>query len=296
LERLAPFGAGNPPVVLVTEKLTLQAQRTIGRTGDHLKLTVCDKHGTTRDVVWWQAEPEKLPSGRFDLAYGVRANTYQGQREVQLVLIDLRPVDEEPQTYDQRAGVEILDFRADAEADQRRLVEGLTEAVIWNEGAAQPGIEMLRRDALERGDTLVIWTAPPGRDVLQAALDAVNPGTVYLVGVDPGMDSVNGFLQRLAGLVKHTLNQREGRAALQKLAGATAQRESTVRAGLDWMAARGHVRLVDEVDGVLHLAAGDGRAVDDPAQTTTTLATRLKETAAYRAHFRRADPASLLRR
>ncbi len=48
LERLAPFGPGNPPLVFASRGLRLLSQTPIGRDAEHLLLTVEDEHGQTR--------------------------------------------------------------------------------------------------------------------------------------------------------------------------------------------------------------------------------------------------------
>ena len=97
----------------------------------------------------------------------------------------------------------------------------------------------------------------------------------------------------MAGLVKRALNSGEGRVRLSTLAAATAQRESTARAGLDWLAARGHVVVLQEQEDEFRLAAGSGAAGDDLPRIAAQLKAALEETAAYRAYFGRADPGAL---
>ncbi|MCK4471434.1 MAG: single-stranded-DNA-specific exonuclease RecJ, partial [Anaerolineae bacterium] len=90
LERLAPFGPGNPPLTLVSRELSLTSHSTVGRTGEHLQLIVEDDEGTDQRVIWWQGAGWPLPQGRFDLAYVVRASDYRGQRDVQVEWVDAR--------------------------------------------------------------------------------------------------------------------------------------------------------------------------------------------------------------
>ena len=92
LERLAPFGPGNPRLVLAARGLTLTGYASVGRGEEHLLLTVEDEDERAQRVVWWQGAGNPLPEGRFDLAYSVRASTYRGQRDVQVEWIDARPV------------------------------------------------------------------------------------------------------------------------------------------------------------------------------------------------------------
>jgi single-stranded-DNA-specific exonuclease len=141
---------------------------------------------------------------------------------------------------------------------------------------------------LLRGEALAIWTTPAGPAELAAALAAVAPGTVYLFGLDPGMDEPAAFLRRLAGLVKHALAARGGRIGVAALTVATAQREAAVRLGLAWLAERGDVRIVEQDGDEMLLAAGTPAGAAG-AQVLARLRALLAETAAYRAYFAIAD-------
>ncbi|MDH4208569.1 MAG: single-stranded-DNA-specific exonuclease RecJ, partial [Anaerolineae bacterium] len=94
LERLAPFGPGNPAPTLATRGLELVGRSTVGRKGEHLQLVVRDEEGLEARVIWWQGTNWSLPEGRFDLAYTVRASDFRGQREIQIEWIDVRVVEQ----------------------------------------------------------------------------------------------------------------------------------------------------------------------------------------------------------
>ena len=134
---------------------------------------------------------------------------------------------------------------------------------------------------------MAIWTAPPGPAEL-GALAQVKPQRTYLFALDPGADRPNAFLRRLAGLVKHSLNVRDGRASVSALAVATGQREGTVRLGLAWLAARGSIRIVNEAGDVVQLMLGDGHPEAELKMLAASLEAALEETAAYRTYFREA--------
>ena len=57
-------------------------------------LTVADGEGNAKEVIWWDGASWPVPTGRFDLAYVVRASTYRGQTGVQVVWREARPVAE----------------------------------------------------------------------------------------------------------------------------------------------------------------------------------------------------------
>ncbi len=115
-----------------------------------------------------------------------------------------------------------------------------------------------------------------------------------MFGVDPGEDRAEKFLTRLSGLVRHALKHNQGQVELQALAAATAQREATVRAGLDWLEARGYIQVLQQPNGSLALAGSDGVSADTLQQMGAQMKMLLEETAAYRAHFARAEARSLV--
>ena len=297
LGRLAPFGPGNPPLTLTAERLRARRGKKVGRNDEHQLVIVTDEAGVERQVIWWDGGSEPLPEGRFDLAYVARNSTYRGARELQVEWVDARPCAEAEVEVKAKvkAEVEVEDYR-DAPQPREMLAELVErgEVAVWREGEGAGDIPGHDRWNLPRAATLVIWTAPPGPAELRAALAQVGPARVYLFARDPGADTPEAFIRRLTGLVKHALNARAGRAPIAQLAAATAQRAATVRLGLAWLAARGHIRVVEETNGEVQLAAGDGLAAPETEikALDARLAAALAETAAYRAYFREADAAN----
>ena len=294
VERLAPFGPGNPSLTLATRGVSLKSYTTIGRTGEHLKLILEDEEGRTQQALWWRAEESALPQGPFDLAYAVRASDYQGQRDVQVEWIAARPIEEStPAPQGEASAIAVVDHRG--ESDRQGALQRLQtekDLLVWSEGEA--GVEGRDRYALEPSQTLVIWTAPPGAPELRAALSHVSPETVHLFGVNPRFDHPKGFLTRLAQLAERAVNTQGGRVELSSLASETAQREETVRVGLAWLEGRGHIVVLEERDREIRLAPGEQTASPTLSDVETRLRSLLKETAAYRAFFARADAEMLI--
>ncbi len=299
LERLAPFGAGNPPLTLAARGLRLVSQAYAGRSQEHLLLTVEDGQGETRRLVWWQAGEEAraaLPQGLFDLAYRLRTSTYRGQRELQLEWADARPL-QEAIALPEAPRLEVLDYRNEGHPLvhlQRLAGEG--DVQVWAEADAVAALQragelpcpLRSRYDLEPAGTLVIWTAPPGRAELRAALERAQARRVALFAIDPGLDAPQAFLSRLAGLVKHVIQSKGGRAGVAQLSAAMAHAEGTLRLGLAWLAALGHVQ-VDFQDGEVRLAAGGAPDPQAAERLEVQVKARLEESAAFRAYLRRMD-------
>jgi single-stranded-DNA-specific exonuclease len=287
LERLAPFGAGNPPLVFATRNLKLTGYAAVGRAGEHLQLTIEDELGHIDHSIWWQGAEFPLPELRFDLAYSVRPSTYRGQREVQIEWIDYRLVEPESISLNKvKTAIELIDMRS--EPDPLRRLKQLQEAeklIIWGESNAKSELDCLDRFSLHPAANLAIWTIPPGPAEIQAALEKVQPTRVYLFAIDPGMDIPAAFLKRLAGLAKHILKTMEGIASLTALASATAQRISTVKAGLEWLDQSGYIKVISSIGDIVRLSAGTGQNNSAGTGDTSKINSMLAESAAFRRYY-----------
>jgi single-stranded-DNA-specific exonuclease len=294
LERLAPFGAGNPAVHLACRHLTLAGQRTFGRNGEHRQVTVQDESGATRQLTWWRGAEHELPEGPFDVACALKSTDYIGRPGLEIEWIDARQVPPVGITVPAERKVQVLDWRHVADADRRvATLVAQGDVQVWIEGGAVEGVSGQGRHALRPALTLVVWTAPPGPRELDAALAAVSPRVVALYGETRVEDSIEPFLRRLAGLLKHDLRQRQGQVYLPALAAACGQRLATIRKGIEWLAVRGQI-LIRTWDGdSLLIAPGAGEKQSAP-ELETELRVLLSETAAYRAYFGRAEAGPLV--
>ncbi|MBN1921945.1 MAG: single-stranded-DNA-specific exonuclease RecJ [Anaerolineae bacterium] len=296
LERLAPFGAGNPPLTLATRNVRAQSVNQIGRNGDHLAITIEDGSGTPQRVIWWRAQQEDVPAETFDLAYTVRANTFRGERRLQIEWLDARlvqaplPAALQPTEIPHRV---IEDYRREPHP-QVLLTPWLTRegTQIWAEGNTYDGAKT--RSQLESGSVLILWSIPPGPEELATALAIVSPHEVAVFSNDPDLDTQNKFIKRLAGLINYALNHKEGKISVAALAAAMAHRKKTVRLGLAWMAAYGALTIVHDAGNIITVTHNGTQDPSALAQLTVELQAMLEETAAYRRHFARTGVEILL--
>jgi single-stranded-DNA-specific exonuclease len=287
LERLAPFGPGNPPPILVSRDLTLKQVSEIGREGEHLQLVVEDNEGNTQRVLWWQGAGWPLPQGKFDLAYTVRSSDYRGERQVQVEWVDFREVEETAvEAAKKETSFEVVDYRQEGEKEAVLARVRATESLlVWAEGEARVQVGGVDRCSLTSSPALAVWTTPPAQEVWEFVLEQVQPRRVYLFCVHPGLDELEPFLKRLAGLLKYALKSRQGRVKWCALAAAMAHRRVTVRKGLDWLVARGWFTVEVRGEEELQIAPAVGEPAKDLPQFTRQLEAMLREAAAFRAFF-----------
>ena len=203
---------------------------------------------------------------------------------------EFRVVQEAPIDLRKRQ-IEVVDCRMESASSLTELREQAPGLQIWAEGMDKD--KGKTRFQLQPADELVIYSTPPSSQDLRTVLETVKPVKVHLFAVSPQQEKTEAFLSRLAGLAKYVINQREGSVTLQELAGVTGQREKAVEIGLEWLAAGGHI-AIQRQEGSLLLSRGNGDT-NQYLQKELFLAVRgmLEETAAYRAHFKRASLDSL---
>ncbi len=295
LARLAPFGAGNPALILVTRSLRVATHRTIGRTGEHRRLEVQDERGHAQQAVWWQSSDLAVPEGLFDLAYVLRTHEFRGENSLQLEWIDARSL-EAPVVEAQPipAIAAVADYRLQAQPLPTLRALWEDGMMLWAEVETPPGFSSRNRVDLESSHALIVWTAPPGPQVWEDALSRVHPTELYLFAAEPDVEELAAFLRRLAGLVKHALSAHGGRLQWEQLAAAMGHRVEAVQVGLRWLVARGQVSTVTSAADGIVVAIGGPRSERLELAARGELQDLLNETAAYRAYFRAAPLESLV--
>ncbi len=276
LEVLAPFGPGNPLPVLAARAVKIDSVTPVGRAQEHLRLTVCDARGNRQSLIWWNGNNGEWPQGEIDIAFTARAQDFRGQRTLQLEWLAFRAG---PQPLPQVEPIppQVLDWRAQG-------LRGLpTSLPILAEGPeVPPAASLFNRYTLPSASEIGIYTIPPGPREWRELWQRVRPERVYWLADPPAPLRPEAFLERLAGMVKYALRHKGGRATLQELTAATAERELTLQLGLEWLEAGGHIHVEFEEEA-LHFSPGDGQA-NPYAQNELFRAIRalLQESAAYR--------------
>jgi len=294
ISRLAPFGAGNPVPVFVSENVHVVEQRTLGQDGRHLKLSFSDEAGNVHDVLWWNSAGEIVPQDAIDVAYTLQLHTFRGEPQIQLEWVDARVHDLKPAELSPSKTFELVDLRLSTapQIEVARYREAGAE--VWAEGEHRTDGIGKGRHELKNAETLVIWTSPPGPDALADVLQRLVPKRVVLVGQPPQAQSMEAFLTRLAGAIKRVLSSRDGRIALEHLAAVCATTEGLVELGLRWQEAKGFISFTIGGGGQVILQAGVGQPREEIETLEAALRTHLREMRAYRNYVRRAPADRLI--
>ncbi len=291
IQRLAPFGAGNPPVRLGCAGLRLVDQMIFGKSRNHKKLVVEDESGYRQQLIWWGGAAEASPQGRFDLAFTLSPDDFAGGDALQLELVAIREWEPAPVI----AAPDFIDWRQAENIESK--IQNLKSKILWAEGDIYSSFVTRhaprRRHQLHPAGTLVIWTAPPDQDIFQQAITAVRPKEVIVVGLPSPLDGFGAFVKQLLGLVKYALAHKEGELIWEELAAALGHRVSTTRLGLNWLVAQGKLTFYAEEEELVVVRPAQQPPAAEAATVETVLKSALAETAAYRQFFRQANLTSL---
>ena len=88
LDRMRPFGFGNPTPVFAARGLRVVGQPRIVGNG-HLKMTLADG-GVQREAIGFNLGERDIPEGPIDAAFYLQKNVYMGRQTLQLSLQDFR--------------------------------------------------------------------------------------------------------------------------------------------------------------------------------------------------------------
>lgn len=253
VERLAPFGVGNPAPVFRASGVRFAGARGLGRGGIHHRLSVQDAQDNLHSVYWWGGGDIDLPDGACDLAYRVRMSVYRGKRERQLELVAYRTT--EPVTVICRTGYEVRDHRADTDAVAalRAILAKESRVCIWNEGDALAQIATCHRHEVYPAEHLVIWSQPPSQAVIAQVVGRVQPRTIHVFMIEPANEQTLATLvQSVGGMLRYAISHHSGMIDTERLASATGMTEPMMRLCVGVWVANKAIRVVKKQDKSLY--------------------------------------------
>ena len=98
LEKLVPFGTGNPEPVFVLSEMDVVSARTVGACHRQMRLrSATDSKAFPIDAILFNAPADEQPQRRFHrIACHVRWNRWRGRKRIQLVVKDFDASQEDP--------------------------------------------------------------------------------------------------------------------------------------------------------------------------------------------------------
>lgn len=287
MEIMAPFGPGNPPILLASRDLEITSSKTIGRPGDHLLMTLQDSFGSTQKVVWWNGAGRNLPEGKFDLAFHLRSTSYLGEPQIQIEWVASHQPDQVP-LIDLKTKDKILwtDFRSikNPILELKQLVEKM-DPVIWQEGenlSPFPGVD---RFQISQRKNLVIWTAPASWADLTRVIQSANPEQLFIFSQAALPSKPSEIIKRMVGFIHYAIENYDGWISIQKISALTAQRELTIKKAVELILARPLYHLETREGDRLQFSVASTKFFNDCQSLEKEFSQMVDETNAFRMLF-----------
>lgn len=245
IERLQPFGAGNPNPVFIMKNLTLLQKKLMGSNRNHLKLLVEDSKHNTYDCIWWSKGDISLVSGdKLDIAFCPQINTYNGTTTIQLIIQDIHAEnltdDEEifePEVatgirlYDHRKKTDILQnvedyvktskFNISIFAEEKSVLEKLKPYKTLSD-------KVFNRINISKSDVVMFFDYPASPDIFDEIITKTSPKHLHFMNYEVKKIDEKDFLKVFSGMLKFTHNNKSGVFDLNKSASFLAQSKEAI--------------------------------------------------------------------
>ena len=165
LRKLAPFGEGNPEPLFYDSDLKIVNYRSLNKE-NNLKVTLSDGK-VQRTALWWGAERDKLAQ-KIDLVYTINANTWQGERNLQLEVKEVIKATGDL-AGENELSCALIDWRN--WYHRGREFPDFADALYYYEGPEQDWpVEVIDRYSAQASDELVLLSCPPDLNIVQDLL------------------------------------------------------------------------------------------------------------------------------
>ncbi len=291
IERLAPFGPGNPALNFLLRDLQFVSAADIGQTGEHRQVIAADTVENQQRFIWWNGADDPLPESQFDLICRIAQSDYKGSPQINAEWVDFRLSERGREEVKERR-IEWLDMRLKPATISilDRILEDEPDCQVWAEGILPAEFPGTPRQDLHPGKTLVVWTIPPSNSLMNTILRTVSPEKAFFFAVDSGIEQFVGLTQRVAGLAKYAINHNEGQISLSALAAACAVERETVTVALHYWESKGAFQLeFDEEHVTITNTPSNAPEPQSERIYREVLQNLLAECNAFRQFYRTAD-------
>jgi single-stranded-DNA-specific exonuclease len=289
LEKMAPFGPGNPAPIFASKDVMIESIRKMGRKSEHLKITATDTLENIQDFIWWRANQDDLPDEKIDIAFHVHSSNYQGKPGVQVEIVAIQPNETtlvEIKTIKEE--LEIIDYRIHPPDDQKWL-EKYHDILWFQEGLKHDFSPVYNRQNLHPAQVLIVYTIPPNLTEFLKVYITVRPKHLIIFGNEPLDKSVNQIIQTIAGMLNYAIKFKNGLFRPLDIAAITGQRQTLIESVCRYLDAIGQITLSEHPDTQWLVKPGVSRDPEMAALYKQNIGFLHRETVGFYKWFQKID-------
>ncbi|MBQ2871982.1 single-stranded-DNA-specific exonuclease RecJ [bacterium] len=272
LKKLEPCGVGNELPLFAIKNLTLQTQRVVGQSGNHLKFNCSDRNYNTVDCVFWNHSSLNVPTGKtLDIAFYPKLNEFNGNRTLQLDVQDynsdflIEECKESFKIIDHRNKTNILpqveDYISTSSKQFKIFVE---DKAILDELSGYEEIKknVITRLTLEKADQLMFFDYPSDKKLLEFIISSVKPRVIHFMNYKMQSPDIDAMISKVSGMLKYAVKKYDGVVYLPNISAALSITDELTTLIVKLLNRTNVIKVNDFVDGNIHFDFIEAVSVD----------------------------------
>lgn len=243
IQRLEPFGTGNPNPLFSMKNLTLNQYRTMGSNNNHLKIFCENVQKKPFECVYWNHSELNIPLNKeFSAIFYPKINVFNGITTVQLDIQDIRsdylnlPVSNELKIYDHRKKTDIFrqicSYLETTKLSTIAFVEDKEILKILNP-YKEISEKIVNRKTIYECSQIMFFDYPASEDLMNHILQISGAKVLHFMNYDNKKITVDDLIRTVSGMLKYVANNKDGILYIQDLASALSLSTEIVRLCID---------------------------------------------------------------
>ncbi len=224
---LEPYGEGNKMPVCAMFDVELKEFKTIGKENNHLRF-VFSKNGKLLNSVKWQENELSIPlNSKCDIAFYPRVNTFNGNSEIQLEIVDIYSSCVEKnlkksdfKLFDHRKKTDILDSISDYLKNSNLDIKIWAKTPSTKEKLSK--FENLKNNFLSDTNEhkgLMFFDYPSSVEEFMEIFENIHPKKIHFMNFKVD-ENIENYIKQLNGMIKYCSSKLNGDLELEKMAAA----------------------------------------------------------------------------
>ncbi len=245
IDKMQPFGAGNPSPLFVMNNTVLNQFKMIGQDNKHLKFFISKNNSSLIECLKWNCPDFSIPVGsNLDVLFSMKLNSFNNNITVQLIISDIHSQFEEKNI--DFSNIKILDHR-----HKKNILMQVCDFIsttkkttaVYSENDTSFKEYKIPDDISDKFFTkeniphnieqLMFFDIPESKELFIKIINDTNASIIHLMNFSNiGEIPVDTFAARLSGMLKYALSNMEGIFNINRASRALKVDEDTVECAL----------------------------------------------------------------
>ncbi len=241
INKLEPYGAGNPEPLFIMNDLTLIQARKMGQYNNHLKLFLSKNNSNVIECVKWNSPDINLPeNSKLDILFYPQINIFNGNKSIQYVIIDIHSdyIKNIPETI---SDIKILDHR-----NKKDILNQVFE--FLNSTKKTTGI-FVRSPKLKKElnnydkifkmiltpenvnnftEQIMFFESPDDKDDFVNVIKKTKAKLIHLMNFNNNEINIDNFISTISGMLKYAVSSLNGNLDIKRLSDALCVNEEII--------------------------------------------------------------------